>query len=239
MKKTLFLALLLTIIGSPVALAGLQLGATRVIYPEQDKSTSVSVINGSGDKPYLVQAMVNTPGFTESHAFTVLPPLFRLERGGSHELRIIKSGDDLPKDRESLNWLTVRGVATSEGLSDSQANGTAAAADVSLGVGLNIKLLWRPSGLTMSWRDGMKGLQISRTTKGLKLTNSSPYYMSFSSLEVGGKTVIGRGSRISDVTLAPFSNQEISTEAMAPAAKATWRVINDYGASETFTGTVL
>ncbi|WP_371972999.1 molecular chaperone [Lelliottia nimipressuralis] len=239
MKKHIFFALLMMLAGTQVARAGVQLGATRVIYPEQEKSVSVSVMNGSGDKPYLVQASVKDMDLKRSDAFEVLPPLFRLETKGNYELRIIKTATLLPKDRESLNWLSVQGIASSDGVATvpGSASPLTAQGNVSMGVGLNIKLIYRPSGLAMGWRDGMAALKVTRTSRGLHLTNPSPYYMSFVSVEAGTKKVMGSDARKRELMLAPFASEDIDVDGVSPEAKVKWRVLNDYGAVDTFTGT--
>lgn len=239
MKKHILFALLMTLASAQMARAGVQLGATRVIYPEQEKSVSVSVMNGSGDKPYLVQAAVLDADLKRSDAFEVLPPLFRLETRGNYDLRILKTTAPLPKDRETLKWLSVKGISSSEGESavDTGAASTVQA-NVSMGVGLNIKLIYRPAGLAMRWRDGMAALKVTRTSRGLHLTNSSPYYMSFVSVEAGAKKVVGGNARLHDLTLAPFTSEDIDAVGVTAQDKVKWRVINDFGAVDTFTGEI-
>lgn len=236
------LALLLCAYGMQGAQAGLQLGATRVIFPATEKSVTVNVMNTGGDKAYLVQSEIKTTALEQSDDFVVTPPLFRLDVSGSNLVRIMKSGANFPTDREGLYWFSVRGIAAGNGPVDMKkmVPPTMAGGSVSMGVGLNIKLIYRPSGLPITWRAAMNELKVARTTQGVKLTNPSPYYISFESLKVGAHSVIGKGGAKADLMLAPFSSQDIVVAGGINASEKTvWSVINDFGGTDTFTGTMI
>lgn len=54
-------------------------------------------------EPYLIQSWLeNQQSGVDKIAFIVTPPLFRLDGNQENMLRIVKVGDDLPKDKESL-----------------------------------------------------------------------------------------------------------------------------------------
>ena len=47
--------------------------------------------------------------------FMTTPPLFPLAAGRSNMIRIIRTGGDLPDDRESLFWLSVASIPQTQG----------------------------------------------------------------------------------------------------------------------------
>ncbi|WP_193162849.1 fimbrial biogenesis chaperone [Enterobacter ludwigii] len=244
MRKLLTTMMLLSaglMVGSD-AFAGLQLGATRIIYPADEKSVSVSVMNTGGDLPYLVQSAVSARTDGGDAPFFVSPPLFRLEPGAQNQVRITRLAKELPADRESLFWFSVRGLAAARSAPNaatpSASDFSAAQASLSASVGLFVKLIYRPRGLAGKWSEGMSGLKVSRNASGIHLTNGSPYYINFSSLSIGGRKVLDQQADVQKTTLAPFSDADLPVGSVSPGAPVEWRVINDYGTVETFKGDV-
>ncbi|VXD04565.1 exported hypothetical protein [Enterobacterales bacterium 8AC] len=102
-SPALILALLFTI---NVAQAGVIVGGTRLIYDGDKKESSLSVKNP--DKtPYLIQTWIETTGGAEKAPFIVTPPLFRLDGGRENVLRVVRTGGNLPEDKESLEPIPI------------------------------------------------------------------------------------------------------------------------------------
>lgn len=221
------------------ARAGVQVGGTRIVYPAGAKSVSIPVMNNGDDRPYLVIIDVTKQPEGGPAPFIASPPLFRLERGAENIIRITKTGESLPADRESLFWFSARGTPASDTpvgtvMKADYSNNLKAA--VSAGVGVFVKLFYRPAGLPVRWEAGMAGLKVSRTPKGLHLSNPSPYYMSFVSLQVGGKRVLDQSSGWKNTTLAPFSSMDIPAGTLPSGTAVSWGVLNDYGSVQVFKG---
>lgn len=240
-KRLTGIALLsIALMAANVAYAGLQLGGTRIIYPAGEKSVSMAVMSNGGNKPFLVEAAVSGDVKGGTTPFFVTPPLFRLEPGGENQVRISQVGAGLATDRESLYWFSIRGIESNSAAgtkvapkSDAFANN----AGVTVSVGMTVKLIYRPANLPVSWEEGMKSLKVTRTGNGLHLLNPSPYYMSVSTFSVGSTKLIGRGTRMENATLAPFAGLDVS--GVAAGGKASWTVLNDYGAAKAYSGDVL
>ncbi len=111
MRKLLVISALL--MATTAAQAGVIIGGTRVIYPGDKKEASVPVTNND-DINYLIQSWVDTdaPGAAKA-PFMVTPPLFRINAHQDNTLRVVRTGGDLPKDRESLYWLNIKSIPSS------------------------------------------------------------------------------------------------------------------------------
>ncbi len=109
--KVVYLALCATLLlNSFQAAAGVVVGGTRLVYPGGKKEATITVKNPD-DIPYLVQSWVNADLEGNVKApFLVTPPLFRLNGGKENTLRVVKTAQALPEDRESVFWLSVKTV---------------------------------------------------------------------------------------------------------------------------------
>jgi chaperone protein EcpD len=86
--------------------ASVTVGGTRVVYPLDQREVTVKLDNDSA-APSLVQVWID-----DGHAdakpgdikvpFVMTPPIFRMDAKKSQNLRVIYTGDALPRDRESV-----------------------------------------------------------------------------------------------------------------------------------------
>jgi P pilus assembly chaperone PapD len=113
MKCLTGLVLSFLMIASSPVLAGVVMGGTRVIYPQNTREVAFSVTNMENSTPYLIQSWVeNYDRRNKSQPpFIVTPPLFRLDPEQTNTLRIRYTGAPLPTDRESVFWLNVKEAA--------------------------------------------------------------------------------------------------------------------------------
>lgn len=198
------------------AQAGIIVGGTRIIYNGEKKETSISVKNP--DKvSYLIQSWSDTGDkANEKSPFMVTPPLFRLGASEENSLRIIRTGGNLPEDRESLYWMNIKSIPASEKRDNANT--------LQIAVKTRIKLIFRPQGLTNRPEDVADKLTWRRNGGSLLVTNPTAYYMNFSTLKVGGSTV-------KDATyVAPMSNASFTLPSGA-GGDVSWTIINDYGAA--------
>ena len=66
------------------------------------KEAALPVANKGAETPYLLQSWVDNIDGKSRAPFIITPPLFRLEAGDDSSLRIIKTADNLPENKESL-----------------------------------------------------------------------------------------------------------------------------------------
>ncbi|WP_140920330.1 fimbrial biogenesis chaperone [Limnobaculum xujianqingii] len=213
--KALFIPLLLS--GTLVQAAetgGVTVGGTRVIYNGGKKEASLSVSN-TDTNPYLIQSWAETQtSGAEKAPFIITPPLFRLEGNQQNVLRIVRTGGNLPEDRESLYWLNVKSIPAGS------KNG--AANTLQIAVKTRIKLIYRPQDLKSVPEDVTNKLTWSQQGNQLTVNNPTPFYMNFNQVKVGGREV-------KDVTYVAPMSQATFTAPAGASGSVTWKIISDYG----------
>ncbi|MEX2944474.1 molecular chaperone [Serratia fonticola] len=211
------LAFSLLLIGTAAQAAapgGITVGGTRLIYDGAKKEASLSVTNSSS-APYLIQSWVEPlSGSTEKPPFIITPPLFRLDGNQQNLLRIVRTGGNLPENRESMYWLNIKSIPSSEK--------TDGANTLQIAVKTSIKLIYRPQGLKETPEAVTDKLTWSQSGNRLTVNNPTPYYMNFNQVKVGGREV-------KDVTfVAPMSSSTFVVPAGA-AGPVSWKLITDFG----------
>ncbi len=215
--KGLFLALC---VWSGVAQAGVTVGGTRVVYDGGKREATLSVRNG--DKiPFLIQAWTDDDGPDGENKggakppFIVTPPLFRLDPNAENLMRIIRTGGNLPEDRESIFWMNVKSIPSAP---DSAKN------VLQIAVKTRIKLFYRPVGLKAPTDDTYKQLSFQRQGDQLQVTNPTPYYLSFNTLTVGNATVDA-----TRLMAPPKGTTSAKLPSGANGGQVSWTIINDFG----------
>ncbi|CAI0914570.1 fimbrial biogenesis chaperone [Serratia liquefaciens] len=197
---------------SSLAQAGVVVGATRLVYDGDKKESSLNV-NNPDALPYLIQSWVEPQeGSSEKAPFILTPPLFRLDAGRQNVLRVVRVGGALPEDRESLYWLNVKTIPSTERRDNT----------LQIAVKTRIKLIYRPAGLKGLPDDEAGQLTWRRQGARLAVSNPTPFYMNFQSVKVNGQEV-------KDATyVAPHASATFTLPAAAGSV-VSWRVINDFG----------
>lgn len=218
---------------------GLGLSTTRVIFNQADKGSEVTFRN-NGAALYLVQVAVtpagsnalrtaglNAPSAVELQArspFIVTPPLFRSEPGSENVLRILRTGGDFPADRESLFYFRFNAIPPSAKGQDGPETTGKVGAQLSVALGMSVKLFYRPKGLSLSPDSAYSRLTFHRVKDGIELSNPTPYFQTLSTLTLGGVKV---DLNKQPTMVAPFS--KVTYTGMGAAGEAVWTTINDYG----------
>ncbi len=206
----------------------------RYVYNESDRGgISIDMVNGNQES-YLMEAWVNNTdedillpkgnNTTESVPFIILPPLKKMDPGvqTSWNIRRISNqvnGIDIPKDRESLFWISIRGIPSEEKEKNENS------------VHLNIvptfyfKLLYRPKDIEeLKTSKLAKEIKLSTKKNILTIENPTPFYFTFDYLKVSGSN-IRNGER--EITLTPFSTKKI-TLPNSTNGKIEWRFTDEY-----------
>jgi P pilus assembly chaperone PapD len=89
---------------------GIMLDSTRIIYAQDAKQRNISIRNTSTDTTFLVQAWIEDAAGRRSSDFIATPPLFTSGPGNENILRLMYTGQQLPRDRETLYYFNVKGV---------------------------------------------------------------------------------------------------------------------------------
>ena len=96
-------------------------------------------------------------------------------------LRVVRTGGNLPEDRESLYWLNIKAIPSSkhvEGVNTLQ-----------IAINTRIKLLYRPSAVKGRPEDVADKLEWHREGNDLVVNNRTPFYMNFQTLTLNGQKV--------------------------------------------------
>ncbi|HEJ9442423.1 TPA: fimbria/pilus periplasmic chaperone [Proteus mirabilis] len=207
--------MLLTLCVINQAYAAVSLGATRVIYFAGEKQVKLPVINND-EKRYLIQSWIENSEGKKDNSFVITPHLFSMQGKKENTLRIIDATNNkLPKDRETLFWLSVKSIPAVE---KSLANENM----LQLAIISKIKFFYRPKDLTISPDENYKKLQFKRNNDTLIIKNPTPYFITMTELELGGK-------KLENTMVPPFEDKSISIPTSA-YGKLSFQTINDYGA---------
>ncbi|AWK43259.1 fimbria/pilus periplasmic chaperone [Photorhabdus laumondii subsp. laumondii] len=237
MKRLMTAMMMAGLLGCPITSTQAErvgIDATRIIYRADSYAATALLRNSSKEAVYLMQVTVSSiPDGSKTAPFLVTPPLFRMEPGSQNQVRIIKTGQALPADRESLFWFTAQAIplsTESNNLSSKQSSGGVQV------LANTIKLMYRPSGLPVAPEKGFGALRFKTTAEGITITNPSPYYITFTSLKVGGQELMTKQQK--ENMVSPFSTLFLPLKGVHYPAKVSWTVINDLGGGSTYQGEI-
>lgn len=223
---------------------GFGLSLSRVVVAADDRSSGQVYAVNNSENVYLVQsriwpadgvtgyAVADKPGATRAAVpFLVTPPLKRIERNGVLPLRILATPQvaALPKDRESLFFLSSKAIPSQPTGKTATKDTAEKGASLSLALQSYIKLFYRPSGLgAHAIFDGgvAKQLTFRRDGDRLKVTNPTPYHITFGLLTVAGKPVDAESRR---AMVPPMGSHDYPVPAGTPSGEVTWQVIDEFG----------
>lgn len=234
MSKILFtllagLSLLSTAVHAEVIING-----TRIIYEESSREAAVKVSN-TGKSPILLQAWFddgdpNAQPEKIKVPFNLTPPVVRLDAKKGQTIRIFRTGNNLPSDRESVYWFNLLEIppkATKQ-LADGENL-------LQMAFRTRIKLFYRPENLSMPVEQADKNLTFTAKGSQIVIKNTSPYYLTLSKLEFHTSV---KGQILADLNgqngkmVAPFSELTLSIPGKRSINRATdvfYTIINDYG----------
>ena len=163
-----------------------------------------------------MQSWVDSGGKNRAKApFLITPPLFRLDAKEDNVLRVVRTGGNLPEDRESLYWLNIKAIPSSkhvEGMNTLQ-----------IAINTRIKLLYRPSSIQGKPEDVADKLEWHREGNDLVVNNPTPFYMNFQSVTLNGQ-------KVKKATWAvPKTETHFPLPANMGGNTVAWSIITDYG----------
>ncbi|EJK1075813.1 fimbria/pilus periplasmic chaperone [Salmonella enterica] len=206
-----------------------KLSASRVIYnPDSNGGASLGVSNKQ-DYPILVQSVVMDASRKKHGQFIVTPPLFRLDANQDSRVRIVSTGNNFPKDRESLNWVCVRGIPPkNDDLWAGDVKKKTSDVNLNIEVSVNscIKLLIRPSTVTGGVESAAHKVTWKLQGNHLTAHNPTPYYINISTVQVGRTVATG------DNYVAPFSDGTYTVNGKAVSGDINWKLVTDYGSEQ-------
>lgn len=198
------------------AQAGVVVEGTRFIFNADKTSITFTVNNTSQQRFLLLSKVLDAQGQASSQVpFMTTPPLFPLAAGHSNMIRIIRTGGDLPDDRESLFWLSVASIP--------QTQGKPSPNSLQVAIRSRMKLFYRPVGLKGREEDAYRQLEWQRDGTQVWIRNPTPYYVTLFHFQLNGIPVNNVGM------VAPFTRVTTSGCPADGRCMAQWQTINDYG----------
>lgn len=172
-------------------LPGAHMSVTRVIYPETSRQGVAAVFINNSQTDYLIQSYVSQASeqtglpMGKDGGFLITPPLARVSASENSTLRVLRIGGQLPKDRESVFYLTVRLLPPSDTTEADKPT-----ARVAMVRALAVKIFYRPSGLPRTGAGpAAKMLTATAGREGITLHNPSPFWLTLRTMTVSGAPV--------------------------------------------------
>ncbi|EIN5958380.1 fimbria/pilus periplasmic chaperone [Vibrio cholerae] len=208
--------------------AAVSLDRTRVIYPGEAKSMSLTIRNNNKTMPYLAQAWLeDEEGNKVNQPFTLLPPVQRLEPGMESLVKIqtLPSVAQLPQDKESLFYFSLREVPPRSDKPNT----------LQLALQTRIKFFYRPASLLIEpgsnkapWQEK---LTLQQVAGKYQLNNPTPYYVTIVAAATSVKNEGIEGFEA--VMIAPNSSAELNVETAKLGANPTFTYVDDFGGRRT------
>ncbi|MEQ4664210.1 fimbria/pilus periplasmic chaperone [Providencia rettgeri] len=195
---------------------GVALGSTRVIYPLNDKQTSLALSNTDERNQFLIQTWVEDKEGKKTKDIIITPPLFVSKPKSENTLRIILNNSNLPKDRESLYWINSKSIPAVDKNDIKDKN------ILQIAVLSRIKLFVRPENLNTLPSDAPELLIFNYKNNNLTIKNPSPYYMTLINLKYGEE-------KLSSIMIPPMDEYLLKVNSKKNIIS--YQTINDYGAN--------
>ncbi|WP_083704523.1 fimbria/pilus periplasmic chaperone [Serratia oryzae] len=236
MKRIFLMSLLASITVStvvPTAQAAISLDRTRVVFPGNEKSVSLTVRNQNPELPYLAQGWLEDAQGTKlegNSAFTVLPPVQRVEPKGQTQLKIqaMPGASLLPQDRESLYYFNLREIPPKS----DKAN------VLQIALQTRVKMFYRPAALAeeaakLQATPFQEQLTLTKTGDGYTVNNPTPYFVTLigASAKKGAEVVKG----FEPLMVPPKSSIALGGSAAALGTAPVLVYVNDFGGQPALT----
>lgn len=195
---------------------GITLNSTRIIYPQGTKQINVPVRNTSDKSVFLVQSWVEDARGNKTKDFVVTPPLFTSNPGNENTLRLMYSGKDLPRDRETLYYFSAKGIP-SVNKKELENHNALVLATVT-----RIKLFVRPAGLRPSPAKAPEEIRFRREGNTLRVINPTPYYITMTNIKAGSQ-------KLESTMVPPVGNITLPLPS-GSGSDISFSTVNDFGA---------
>lgn len=221
----------LALLAGASAHAGVTAERTRVIFDEGQREASLLLVNQNA-YPVIVQTWIDD-GDLESSPQTAqapimpLPPVFRLNPAQQRSLRLLHTGQALPKDRESLYWLNLYEIPpqSNDILGEGQAR-------LTVTLRTQMKVIYRPHALAKGAEEAPRQLTFRRNGEHIQVDNPTPYFITLAGAEIRQGNA---STPLPAELLPPFSQRTLAPTQTLPGTGGQVRYlwIDDGGNSQT------
>ncbi|HEA3131733.1 TPA: fimbria/pilus periplasmic chaperone [Aeromonas hydrophila] len=212
---------------APVAQAAIALDRTRLVFPGNERSVSLTVRNQNPELPYLAQGWLENEQGVKLEAqgpFIVLPPLQRVEPKGQTQVKIqaMPGASLLPQDRESLFYFNVREIPPQSDKPNV----------LQIALQTRIKMFYRPASLaeTAAQQQNVpyqEQLTLTKVGDSYTVNNPTPYFVTLigASAKSGGEVVKG----FEPLMVPPKGSAKLGGSVAVLGASPVLTYVNDYG----------
>ncbi|ROL82307.1 pilus assembly protein [Pseudomonas protegens] len=210
-----------------LAMAGISLSSTRVVFDGQHKEAGITVRN-SGEA-VLIQSWIDTDSTDNASVpFAVTPPLVRVGGDEQQILRVIYEGTGMPTDRESVVWLNVQEIPQASKVQNT----------LQLAVRQRIKVFFRPPELKNDAYLAPTELTWQLKERGgksvLVVNNTGKYHVSIAEITLQSGALSEHP--FDSMMIAPGEQKELALKKLhhTNTARLLFSSINDYGAQDRY-----
>ncbi|HIF9480321.1 TPA: fimbrial chaperone [Photobacterium damselae] len=227
MKIILYFFMLFLSVTSFSTYAAFILNGTRYVYNEGDNNISMQISNES-NKTYGGQVWIDNISMPKNYiGFVAIPSFFKVEGNKNQIIRVMKIGDNLPKNKESIFWLNVQEIPPIDKNSEQNA--------IVLAVNTKVKLIYRPKSLAKERLNAERNIKIKNNNNKLIIENPTPYYFAISEIKINNKAISLSKKISNEISLfSPYSEISLGNFKSENDVKFKIEAIDDYGATNTY-----
>ncbi|SIR20515.1 fimbria/pilus periplasmic chaperone [Aeromonas hydrophila] len=217
----------------PAVDAAIALDRTRIVFPGDQKSVSMTVRNQNPELPYLAQGWLENESGVKldgQGAFTVLPPVQRVEANSQTQVKIqtMPAAAQLPQDRESLFYFNLREIPPQSDKPNV----------LQIALQTRIKMFYRPAILAQEAAQQQntpyqEKLTLEKSGDGYVVSNPTPYFVTLigASAKKGGEVAKG----FEPLMVPPKGSAKLGVSAAALGSNPVLVYVNDYGGQPALT----
>jgi len=242
MRSLRFLTACLLFACTTLAHAGFIIRGTRVIYAEAAGEATVHLQRTGGTKPVLLQVWLDDgspdaqPG-AQDLPFLLTPAVARVDPDEAQVIRILRTRDDLPHDRESVFFFNALEVPPAP-------ESTTPENRLHLAMQARMKFFYRPRGLAPRVEDAFEQLRFALIPEpdgrvALHIDNPTPYHITLPEVKIvtpdaaplAQAQIGGIAPMVPplDAVSVPLSCDKACAPATLTGAHVRYSVINDQG----------
>ncbi|PSV74400.1 fimbrial chaperone protein, partial [Photobacterium leiognathi] len=197
------------------------------IYNENDKNISITISNESKET-YGGQVWVDNINESDnSVSFIAIPSFFKVDGNDNQIIRIMKTSEALPKDRESIFWLNVQEIPPKS--KDKKSN------IIVVAINTKVKLIYRPDNLSIKRLNAEKRIKLINDNGNYYLENPTPYYFAITKIIVNEKTISLKNKVSNKLAIfAPKTKVKLTSINLNSKSKIKIDAIDDYGATNQY-----
>ncbi|EJM1003864.1 fimbria/pilus periplasmic chaperone [Klebsiella oxytoca] len=198
---------------SVMADGGISVVGTRFVYPQGEKQLSIKANNTSKTESFLVQSWVENEVGEKTKDFIVTPPLYVSKPQKGTSLRLVYTGPELPKDRETLYYFITKSIPAVE------KDKTEGKSVLVIAMATRLKVFVRPNGLKPDISEAPSKMVFRKAGKNLEISNPTPYYVTMTELSAGSQT-------LKNIMVPPKGKITVN---LLVGNKVSFRTVDDYG----------